>query len=72
MCLVLIPFGLWVLWTAYRPVSAEPLDVDVDSSDVSSDAVSSDMSDTSQDGGVTAGMADALDGERESEGHPPS
>jgi hypothetical protein len=23
MCLVLVPFGLWVLWTAYRPVAVE-------------------------------------------------
>jgi hypothetical protein len=28
MCLVLVPFGLWVLWTAYRPVAVENVSVD--------------------------------------------
>jgi prolipoprotein diacylglyceryltransferase len=31
MCLVLIPFGLWVLWTAFRPVpEADVADADID------------------------------------------
>ena len=41
MCLVLVPFGLWVLWTAYRPV---PESVDVPSDDSQADASQDDES----------------------------
>ena len=71
MCLVLIPFGLWVLWTAYRPVAAEQLVVEDASSNDSSDAVAAvaaDASDSRQDDAVTADVADVLDGASEPEG----
>jgi len=35
MCLVLVPFGLWVLWTAFRPV--EVLEFDAESVDAEPD-----------------------------------
>ena len=35
MCLVLVPFGLWVLWTAFRPV--EVLEFDAESVDATPD-----------------------------------
>ena len=41
MCLVLVPFGLWVLWTAYRPV---PESVEVPSGDSETDGTQTDES----------------------------
>jgi hypothetical protein len=69
MCLVLVPFGLWVLWTAYRPVDDQGVVGDEVSAAVDGDVAETDLIESSDTGVDSAGV---LGDDSESESPSPS
>ena len=69
MCLVLVPFGLWVLWTAYRPVDETDMSGDEIAAPDDADGADSAVIEPASD---DVEMSDAMTGESEPESPSPS